>query len=115
MESDPTKVLYLSYDGLTDPLGQSQVLPYLKELAKKRFAISIISFEKKDRYNNLGFEIQSQCLSSNIDWHPLVYHKTPPILSTVYDVWMLYKKSIKIYRVRGFKIIHCRSYITSLI
>jgi len=24
------RVLYLSYDGLTDPLGQSQILPYVK-------------------------------------------------------------------------------------
>ena len=28
------KILYVSYDGMTDPLGQSQVIPYLRELTK---------------------------------------------------------------------------------
>jgi len=28
--SAPKRILYLSYDGLTDPLGQSQILPYLE-------------------------------------------------------------------------------------
>lgn len=115
MESDPIKVLYLSYDGLTDPLGQSQILPYLLELSKKGFSISIISFEKKDRFQKLGLEIQSTILANNVVWYPLVYHKSPPIFSTLYDVWILFKKAEAVYRDRGFKIVHCRSYITSLI
>ncbi len=32
---EETKVLYLSYDGMTDPLGQSQVIPYLVGLSKR--------------------------------------------------------------------------------
>ena len=39
-------VLYLSYDGLMEPLGQSQILPYLRQLAKGR-KITLITFEKK--------------------------------------------------------------------
>ena len=27
------RVLYISYNGMLDPLGQSQVIPYLKELS----------------------------------------------------------------------------------
>ena len=45
-------VLYLSYDGMTDPLGQSQVLPYLIGLKKKGHAISLVSFEKPDRFQS---------------------------------------------------------------
>lgn len=41
------KVLYVSYDGLTDPLGQSQILPYLVGLTKKGFAFTVVSFEKR--------------------------------------------------------------------
>ena len=43
------KTLYLSYDGLTDPLGQSQILPYLKELSINT-EIHIISSEKKENF-----------------------------------------------------------------
>ena len=38
-------VLYISYDGMLEPLGQSQVLSYLKRLASDR-SIHLISFEK---------------------------------------------------------------------
>ena len=41
------RVLYISYDGLTDPLGQSQILPYLQHLAKESYQFTILSFEKK--------------------------------------------------------------------
>ena len=35
------RVLYLSYDGMTDPLVQSQVLPYLAGLSKRGHRIAI--------------------------------------------------------------------------
>ena len=30
------KVVFLSYDGITDPLGQSQIFPYLFGISSKR-------------------------------------------------------------------------------
>ena len=41
-----TRVLYLSYDGALEPLGQSQVVPYLVGLAARGAAITLVSFEK---------------------------------------------------------------------
>ena len=32
----PRRVVYLSYDGMDEPLGRSQVLPYLRRLAERR-------------------------------------------------------------------------------
>jgi len=40
------RVLYISYDGLMEPLGESQVLSYLKGLSKS-YQIYLLSFEKK--------------------------------------------------------------------
>ena len=42
-------VMYISYDGLTDPLGRSQILPYLEKLAALGHLIHIVSLEKKER------------------------------------------------------------------
>ena len=39
-------VLYISYDGMLEPLGQSQVLAYLERLAAGR-RMHLISFEKR--------------------------------------------------------------------
>ena len=47
---DKKNVLYISYDGMTDTLGQSQVLSYLIPLSKKGVIIHIISFEKPELY-----------------------------------------------------------------
>ena len=42
------KILYLSYDGLTDPLGESQILPYILGISSiKDSKIQIVSVEKK--------------------------------------------------------------------
>ena len=38
--------LYFTYDGLLDPLGQSQILPYILNLSEKGFKFIIISYEK---------------------------------------------------------------------
>src|SRR5205814_6316570 len=36
-------VLYISYNGMLDPLGQSQVIPYLKELSKLGVRFTLLS------------------------------------------------------------------------
>ena len=43
------KVLFIAYDGLTDPLGQSQIIPYLAGLSKANYQFTILSVEKKQR------------------------------------------------------------------
>ena len=39
-------IFYLSYDGLLDPLGLSQIVPYL-HLINDHYNLEVISFEKK--------------------------------------------------------------------
>jgi len=110
-----TNILYLTYDGLTDPLGQSQILPYLEGLSKEGYSFTIISFEKKKAFRQRRALIEDIVKRNNIEWHPLPYHKFPPVLSTLYDIFRLYKKSTALHRQKTFIIVHCRSYITSLI
>ena len=43
--------LYISYTGLMDPLGQSQVLQYVLGLSKDH-KITVISFEKPENLND---------------------------------------------------------------
>jgi len=115
MSQSLNRVLYLTYDGLTDPLGQSQILPYIIGLSGKEYSFSIISFEKPERFEKAKKEIEQVCIQHNIHWLPLAYHKNPPVLSTLFDVWTLWKKVKQEFRKNPFQIIHCRSYITSLI
>jgi hypothetical protein len=45
-----SKILYISYDGLTHPLGQSQVLPYLAELSREGYSFVLLRCEKVGEY-----------------------------------------------------------------
>lgn len=108
------KVLYISYDGLTDPLGQSQVLAYMEKLASA-YQIFIISCEKKDRLAIYGKQIEERCRKNNISWHPLLYTKSPPVVSTIYDIWKITRKAKKLYQQYKYDIVHCRSYMSALV
>ena len=46
--------LFISYDGLTDPLGGSQILPYVRSIAAHPRRMHVLSFEKPDRYAAAG-------------------------------------------------------------
>ena len=103
-------ILYISYDGMTDPLGQSQVLPYLTENSKENYKFSLISFEKTEKFDKNKKIIKQICNESNIDWHPQSYTKKPPILSTIWDIFKMYLQTKKINSINKIDLIHCRSY-----
>lgn len=108
-------ILYISYDGIMEPLGQSQVLAYLKHLAVGR-VIHLVSFEKAA---DLTKEIERELLANEIAragifWHPLLYHKRPSALATAWDItvgtciglWLVFRHRIKV--------VHARSYVPSV-
>ena len=108
-------ILYISYDGMTDQLGQSQVIPYLAGLSKKNYSITLISCEKKDAFEKGRNNIKELLEQNNILWQPLPYTKSPPVLSTVYDIQKIRKKSEELFQKTHFDIVHCRSYIAGMV
>jgi len=105
------KILYITYDGLTDPVGEAQILPYIKELSNK-FSFFVISFEKKE---NLTEEKIKKIKSYNFVWYKRNYHKKPYILSTLFDLFVCLITATYLVLSYKIKVIHCRSYVTSLI
>jgi glycosyltransferase involved in cell wall biosynthesis len=109
-------VLYISYDGMLEPLGQSQVLAYLKVLSVDR-SIHLVSFEKcEDWARESDHKLIAKDISdAGIVWHPLRYHKKPSAVATAWDIfcgtflglWLVVR-----YRLR---IVHARSYVPSVI
>lgn len=99
---------------MTDPLGQSQVLPYIIGLSSKGYRFVLISFEKGERFNRGKSQISDICIENNIEWIPLMYTKKPPVLSTLWDVFKMNRKVKKLQRVKPFDLVHCRSHIASI-
>ena len=108
------KVLYITYDGILEPLGQSQVLNYLEKLSKDH-EITLMSFEKKQDTKNINYlnKTESRCRKSGIIWVSLIYHKS--LFGTFYDIIKGIYKGL-ILKIRNkTEIVHARSYLPALI
>lgn len=110
---DKRRVLYISYDGMTDPLGQSQVIPYLRELTKLGYEFHVLSAEKEDNFQKNQKNILSVLKKAGIFWHPVKYTKKPPVLSTIKDVRKISRAAILLHKDYKFSLCHCRSYISA--
>lgn len=100
---------------MTDPLGQSQVIPYLAGLSRFGYEFTILSCEKPKNYSLRKKEIQKILNSSGIKWVPIPYHKKPAIFSTIYDVIALNKKAKQLHAKTHFDLVHTRPGIPALI
>ena len=69
------EILFISYDGLLDPLGRSQILPYLFGLSDKGFKINILSFEKLNNNYEEIILLKKQLNNHNINWYKLNFIK----------------------------------------
>ena len=108
-------VLYISYDGMLEPLGQSQVLAYLKRLAADR-PIHLISFEKADDWANVAERewLTRDITASGIVWHPLRYHKRPTAIATAWDIASGIRLGLWLVLRHHLRIVHARSYVPSV-
>ncbi|MGZ3903038.1 MAG: glycosyltransferase [Bacteroidia bacterium] len=109
------KILFVSIDGLTDPLGQSQILPYLYGLATKGFEITIVSCEKDINFIKNKEIVAPLLKNAGIKWRYCFYNTKLPLVSQ----WLNYRKLKKLaeteVKYNSHEIIHCRSYLPALI
>ncbi|HEX6189888.1 MAG TPA: glycosyltransferase [Pyrinomonadaceae bacterium] len=112
-------VLYISYNGMLDPLGQSQVIPYLRELSKAGVRFTLLSFERDVAWTDEG---QARCASlkpelaaEGIEWHWLRYHKRFSLPATAYDVLAGARYARGLVRRNSIEIVHARSHIPATI
>lgn len=107
-------ILYLSYDGLCDPVGSSQILPYLKGLSLKGYRFLVVSFEKSDRFHSGEAVIRKQIQGFNIEWFPQSYTRKPPVLSSWIDYRTMKRVALRLLHSENVLLIHARSYIPAM-
>lgn len=108
-------VLYVSYSGMLEPLGQSQVLAYQERLAAK-YRIHLVSFERPEDLARAEEReaVASRMKAAGIHWHPLRYHKRPSALATAWDILAGTVTGLRLARRHGLSIVHARSYVASV-
>ncbi|MBA3900872.1 MAG: glycosyltransferase, partial [Bacteroidetes bacterium] len=108
-------IIFISFDGMTDPLGQSQVIPYLIGLSEAGYKIGIISCEKPHNYILNQANIKQILSEKGINWYPIPYSTGVPVFSQYYNFARLKSKAEELAVKHQVKLIHCRSYLSALI
>lgn len=112
-------VLYISYNGMLDPLGQSQVIPYLKELSRAGVRFTLLSFEREQAFGSDGDErcqlLRRELSQFGIEWHYLRYHQKPSIPATAYDVAMGIRLARRLVKSNQIQMVHARAHIPAVI
>lgn len=111
-----TPILYISYDGLLEPLGASQVVAYVERLAADH-AMTLLSFEKRDDLADRArvTAMEKRLEASGVTWIRLRYHKKPPVVSTMFDCVVGIWHARRVCRRDHVRIVHARSYVPALI
>jgi glycosyltransferase involved in cell wall biosynthesis len=99
--------VYVTYDGVLDPLGQSQVVPYLVALAARGLRLGLISFEKPQRRAQHA-AAAARLQAAGITWEPLGYHKRPRLPATLLDVLHGALRLRRLVRRFDAGLVHCR-------
>jgi glycosyltransferase involved in cell wall biosynthesis len=110
------KILYISYDGIHEPLGQSQVLAYLNKLAVE-FDVFLLSFEKPSDLADTARDeaMQRRIRSAGISWTRLRYHRRPVVPATAFDISVGIAWAMYLMARHRIDIIHARSYVASVV
>jgi glycosyltransferase involved in cell wall biosynthesis len=119
------RTLYICYFGVREPLVQTQVLPYLREIAgkdkgerikEKGVEVSLLTFEPGNIVAELGSsgvsELKKGLAAEGIEWSWLPYHKRPSAIATAWDVfrgaWFIRR------RLGRYDILHGRAHVAAL-
>ena len=104
--------LYLSRNGLLEPLGQSQVFAYLRGLSRD-YNITLITYEKDEDWADKARlqKARTDCKDLGIRWLPQHFRQQPKIVAPAFSmirmVWLVRRE----VRRSGIRLIHARSNI----
>jgi glycosyltransferase involved in cell wall biosynthesis len=104
--------LFITYDGLLDPLGQSQIIPYLEGIAEHPRKVHVLSFEKTERLP-LRLSLESELRVKGIEWQFLSFTRHGGKIGKVWDLGRMHVYVLWIVLTCGISIIHSRTQVTA--
>ncbi|MFL6230746.1 MAG: glycosyltransferase family 4 protein [Pyrinomonadaceae bacterium] len=108
------KTLYLCYYGVREPLVQTQVLPYLRQLVAAGIEVSLLTFEPQfgRRWTEEALANQAARLAGEgIRWRCRAYHKSPSAPATAYDILAGAWVAARLARRFKIDVLHARSHV----
>ena len=112
------RTLYLCYFGLREPLVQTQVLPYLRQLGEAGIEVSLLTFEPNKRRLWSPEDVEEWRTRLQVDgihWYFLPYHKRPSLPATVYDIAAGAWLASRLLCHNRIDVLHARSHVGAAI
>jgi glycosyltransferase involved in cell wall biosynthesis len=98
--------IYLTFDGLSDQLGKSQIAPYLESFLNDDIDFYIFSLEKKE--NLVNFNEPNFLKKKNIFWKKNIFSKSKNKIFKFLECINFFIMCMSICRKKNVQIIHCR-------
>ena len=114
MALEGRRMLYICYFGVQEPLVQTQVLPYLRELAAAGLNVNLLSFEPQlsERWSEHQLNLQREQMGAEgISWFYLPYHKSPTVPATIYDIIAGARFAVQLAKRAGIDVLHARAHV----
>ncbi len=109
------RTLYLSQTGMTEPLGQTQVLAYLEGLAHRGVDLEIVSFEPAGTPEPLLAKLRHRLEAGHIRWSPLVRSSSHALRTKLRESGLGVVNALRSALLRRPRIVHARSYFAAAI
>jgi glycosyltransferase involved in cell wall biosynthesis len=111
----PPRVLFVTYNGLLDPLGPSQILPYVEGL-NQWWRMGVLSYERWHRLQNTKDvrSLEERLAAQGILWRRLLYHRRPSLPATTYDIVRGLVAMRRLVRPGITALVHARGYVPAV-
>lgn len=109
------QILYITYDGLLDPLGSSQILPYVKSISQSQGGVVILSFEKPARLAAGATQKTLEVSSYPIVWKSLRFTSGFGSVGKVWDLVNMYFWGVLLAQRYGVRVVHARGHLAAQI
>jgi hypothetical protein len=115
-EDNRKHILYLTFDGVLQPLGQSQVLRYLSGLTERGFTYSLISLEReRDLANSQAVRETEELLRRHtIEWVHLPY-QIGGVKGVLRNIRTVATSARRLIRARRIGLVHARAHVPAFI
>lgn len=115
MNRERPHVAYVSYTGLCEPLGASQVLPYIRELSRW-YRFSVISFEKPGHHvARSNDDVARELEEHGNSWIRLRYHRRLGLIAKLWDMATGVRALRALHHSDPVALVHARGYVPAQI
>ena len=115
-ELERDRILYITFDGVLEPLGRSQVLSYLIGLSRRGFKFTLISLERERDFSDRRAvaELERELADYGVKWLRYSFH-IGGVRSVLKNCRVALRAARLAIRQNQIALIHARSYVPALI